>query len=1117
MAEEMFIQDIADPLDHMNCIHCGKAFDVSGLPMFAPIKCPHCAKPATVPGKMGDFLLLKQLGRGGMAVVFKALDPTLNREVAIKVMRKELGDDPKFVENFLREARAAAQINHPNIVQIYQCGKQKDQPYIVMELVSGGKLDELVAQKGKDFNEKRALRICADAAKGLNAAHEIGLVHGDIKPANILFGKGGISKVADFGLAQFAHKQKTPSGEIWGTPYYIAPEKARRQPEDLRSDIYSLGATMYHVLTGKPPFDGETARDVVLARLKEPPQDILELRDNLQPTTVRVINRMLEADPMRRYPNYKSLLGDLQTAIDEMEKVPGGSTKVLRKSSLSTKKKKAPSSTPIVVAASVVVMLIIGVVLFLASRSDKTGPEAGRPSSGAAYTVPSDHAGEGVAAGTNAAEAAGQPAAAVETQEVAAADAAGGEEAPPPEPLPIQPFDATQDAKLAGMLNRWASSPTLLKAHELSALERDIRNMVSHMPADDPARHWLRILDAMIAALQRDDQRIQAYVDYFNGEVFTSPVPDHTHPGVLPQRLMAVFKGAKPDLNPPSGLENWPAWYLDIAEFLEGVQALYAGNLTQAERSLDNFSERSVTEDVAWPYSLKPAVEHLKNSIGAWRSLDEQMRGLVVAGKHEEVIQKLKPLADRASPIFAEHIRTYIENAQKVLEQRELARKKAEEEARQAKIQEELSVLERWDQTYAGRVREKDFRSAVRALERQKDDLSTPEARKQYEQYMAQCEIMQDMMDFLIESINQDPYIPTRGEFPGKLAGANNIGVTVIIGGGVGMSELRWETVSAPKIFQLMRYYIARRSLDDREQARKLLGLAVFTELSGGRKPAAGALLHALKLDDGLRDRAALMAPELLAEVDAMEQERDAADAAHRQASEQQAVSAARAQARSSFDTHAVTLIKDIQKSDVGKTFTILGKITRVRDVRGGMVCNMQDASRVMEVLVWDRLIDQEARKKMTPGTVMAVRGEVEEYQGTLQLAPGQMTDLFFDVPGGTGGADADKPVAEKKQANLPSDAPSPPAGVTAEPGDGRIVLSWQAAEAGEGVRYNISRADQEGDNPKFLSGTVNTTFTDEKVENGTTYYYVIRTRAKSGEMSAPSDIVSAAPKSAAE
>ena len=304
---------IADRVAEFTCIHCGNIMDVSEIASFTRIQCPECEGEQRVPAQLGSFLLLEPLGSGGMGVIYKAIDQTLGRYVALKVMKKSLGDNPEFVKSFQHEARAAAALNHKNVVQIYSFGQEKGQPYIVMELVDGGRLDKML-EGGKQLDEAHALEIHIQVTEGLYAASQAGLVHGDIKPANILFGKSGEAKVVDFGLASFIGQQDTQGGEIWGTPYYIAPEKAKGRPVDFRSDIYSLGGTLFHVLTGVPPFDGDTPINVVLARLNQPAPNIQTIRPDITDQTAAMIARTLAVEPSMRHPSYLALLADMRAA-----------------------------------------------------------------------------------------------------------------------------------------------------------------------------------------------------------------------------------------------------------------------------------------------------------------------------------------------------------------------------------------------------------------------------------------------------------------------------------------------------------------------------------------------------------------------------------------------------------------------------------------------------------------------------------------------------------------------------------------------------------------------------------------------------------------------------------
>ncbi len=265
------------------------------------------------PSDFGHFLLEKELGHGGMGGVYLGRDKMLDRKVGIKVMLKSLGDDPEFVERFQREAQAAARLNHPNIAQIYSFGQENGMPYIAMELVSGGSLDKEMEANPGTMDPVRVMKIGQQMADALAAAAEQNLVHGDVKPENVLFDADGNAKLVDFGLAAM----QGDSDEIWGTPYYISPEKVRRQKIDYRADIYSLGGTLYHALTGVAPFEGADAAEVVKARFNGPPKKPSEVRPGLPPEIDPIIMRMLELEPSMRYPTYQSLLGDFKRYLSK--------------------------------------------------------------------------------------------------------------------------------------------------------------------------------------------------------------------------------------------------------------------------------------------------------------------------------------------------------------------------------------------------------------------------------------------------------------------------------------------------------------------------------------------------------------------------------------------------------------------------------------------------------------------------------------------------------------------------------------------------------------------------------------------------------------------------------
>ncbi len=309
-----------EPVGKMSCGECGTEYDVSPFEPFSVVQCPGCSVRQTVPAKLGHFVLLRLIGTGGMGGVYHARDETLGRDVAIKVMLKSLGDDAQFVETFRREAQAAAKLNHPSIAQIYSFGQSQGQPYIVMELVSHGSLAKRM-EKSNRLDQSFVIDVGLKIAEGLQAADAIGLMHGDIKPENILMDERDNAKLVDFGLASYV--DQAAADGIWGTPYYIAPEKIRRQKADARSDIYSLGGTLYHAIAGQPPFDGKTPIEVIQARLDAQPPELATLVEGVDKTVSDIIMRMLEEKPPRRYPTYMSLLSDMRKAVAALPKPAG--------------------------------------------------------------------------------------------------------------------------------------------------------------------------------------------------------------------------------------------------------------------------------------------------------------------------------------------------------------------------------------------------------------------------------------------------------------------------------------------------------------------------------------------------------------------------------------------------------------------------------------------------------------------------------------------------------------------------------------------------------------------------------------------------------------------------
>jgi len=265
--------------------------------------------------KLGDFHLLRRLGSGAMADVYLAEQTTLRRRVAVKVLKAELAGDSTYLRRFGREAQAAASLVHGNIVQIYEVGRHEGSHYIAQEYVQGENLAQWIRRRGA-LDLRQAVSLMRQVAAALARAAEQGVVHRDIKPENIMLTRSGEVKVADFGLARVTRtgetSELTQAGITMGTPLYMSPEQVEGKPLDPRSDIYSFGATCYHVLAGAPPFKGESVLGVAMQHIKTPPEPLENHRRDLPPALCRMVHRMLAKDPKNRYQSAGELLGDLR-------------------------------------------------------------------------------------------------------------------------------------------------------------------------------------------------------------------------------------------------------------------------------------------------------------------------------------------------------------------------------------------------------------------------------------------------------------------------------------------------------------------------------------------------------------------------------------------------------------------------------------------------------------------------------------------------------------------------------------------------------------------------------------------------------------------------------------
>jgi serine/threonine protein kinase len=280
---------------------------------------PADASDARIGTSLGKYRILRRLGKGGMGLVYEAFDTLLKRQIAIKVLSDAVAEQQDAMRRFLMEARAAGRLNHPNIVAIYDVEHPDSTYFIVMELVRGGSAQEFLDRRGP-FDWPEATQVVADVCRGLAAAHAAGLIHRDLKPSNIMRSAEGVVKLADFGLAKITTSQSsivpvTATGYTVGTPDFMSPEQCRAETIDARSDLYSLGATYYTLLTGKPPFQGGGPLQVMFAHCSNVVPDPRVLNKAIHERCTTIIHRAMAKFPNERYGDATEMLAELEEVL----------------------------------------------------------------------------------------------------------------------------------------------------------------------------------------------------------------------------------------------------------------------------------------------------------------------------------------------------------------------------------------------------------------------------------------------------------------------------------------------------------------------------------------------------------------------------------------------------------------------------------------------------------------------------------------------------------------------------------------------------------------------------------------------------------------------------------
>ena len=330
---------------------------------------------------LGDrYEIRSTLGRGGMAIVYEGHDLVLDRPVAIKVLAERYAGDEKFVTRFQREARAAAGLSHPNIVSVFDTGDTGGQHYIVMELLRGETLADVLEREGS-LSEGRAARIAGIVAQALQAAHDRGFVHRDVKPGNVMLSPGGDVKVMDFGIARAATDETlTQTGMVLGTASYLSPEQSKGDPLDHRSDIYSLGCVLYEMLAGRPPFSGGSPVSVAYQHVNEAPEPPSRVNPSVPAELESVVMRALQKDPDARFPTADAFRKAVTASAEGEATEPlVGDTAVLPAVTEPLEPRPKRRRGLLAAAALAVVVAIVGISALALTGDDRPERRGDRP------------------------------------------------------------------------------------------------------------------------------------------------------------------------------------------------------------------------------------------------------------------------------------------------------------------------------------------------------------------------------------------------------------------------------------------------------------------------------------------------------------------------------------------------------------------------------------------------------------------------------------------------------------------------------------------------------------------------------------------------------------------
>ncbi|MBI4024729.1 MAG: serine/threonine protein kinase [Verrucomicrobia bacterium] len=776
--------------------------------------CPLC--DYELPNQIAHFKLEDVIGTGGMGAVYMGMDLSLERKVAVKVMREKLARNPQFVESFLREARAAAALSHPNVAQIYSFGEENSRFYLVMELLPGGSLDDKIENQHR-VPELEVLDVGIQVAGGLRAAYERGLIHRDIKPGNILFAMDGTAKVVDFGLARFEEKtsQSSPEEGIWGTPYYIAPEKVSENKEDFRSDIYSLGGTLFHALAGRAPFEAGTSTEVVLKHLHASAVSLRAFAPDCTPQTAEVISRMLKREPSERPQSYDELLNDLAYAKRfALEKKPQEQVEAESEFSMAT-----------LVSTLLIMLICVGAGIWLwmnravvfkdldiqvnpaqpvQTTTNKTSVTQQQPQQPPQLPKPPVPPKPPANTATN--------------------------EAPQ---QPSQPDYAAQIEKAHDVASRGGA---VNAATALAQFEETQKNM----SANHELQPWLRLHIARAKLMVGRDSEALAGLTALAGATspetwkFLENIQDAQRPQVLAQALLGKLTGEALDKT----ISKLPEWLQAVAHFDAGLAAGRKDDIAEVARHWQVYVQAKGPYDPKWSLAYQPIARDFVHEHEKFAALEKEVAVLQTASKFSEIQRLLQEnQAVWQSPSIRTRVAKLAETNRQALatNQKELEEKKNLDQARQ--IEAEGNLLDEMRSRKPTLLAAYQFEQLLEGWKALAPKIKTETNRQTFDYHLAVAQCLADYKAGIVKDVAAFPYDQERliardnRKMTGKLHQIRDEHLWFSMGE-FGDVAFKWTDLPPSGVLELGKFYLQRIEKkpepNNSEIARRYIALAVL-------------------------------------------------------------------------------------------------------------------------------------------------------------------------------------------------------------------------------------------------------------------------------------------------